>query len=271
MKVALCFSGGIRNFETNFKSIKQCLIDPLNPDIFIHGWYFKVDELNNIHKMYRKKETDENKVLSLLKPKKYKLENFDKNKELEMIKKFNINEIKEKYQDNLKLGQLFPNTCGMFYSIYQSNQLKKEHEKENNFKYDIVIRCRPDFEYYTPLNFKILQLVKNNNILMPLDNYAFVTQQCDKFAVGNSKIMDIYSELINYILEYERKYPKEFWDGPNVLKKHLDENNIITNWIYFDYDYHIRRKSQRLTNDKRLKIDYNKENLLITKPPEYNS
>jgi len=270
MKVALCFSGGIRNLEDNYESINRCLIEPLNADVFIHGWYFKVNELNNTHKMYRKKETDENKVLLLLKPKKYKFEYYDKSKENEMIDKFDINRIKEKYNDNPYLCQLYPNTCGMFYSINKSNELKKEYEKENNFKYDIVIRCRPDFEFYTPLNENVLNLVNDNNILLPLDNYAFVTQQCDKFAIGKSVTMDYYSDLINNILSYEEKYPKEFWDGPNVLKKHLIEGNIKTNWIYLDYEYHIRRKSQRLTEDKRLKMDYDRKSLLITKPEKYN-
>ncbi|ADO67305.1 hypothetical protein crov272 [Cafeteria roenbergensis virus] len=270
MKVALCFSGGIRNLEDNYKSIKHCLIDPLNADVFIHGWYFKVNELNNIHKMYKKKETEQNKVLILLKPKKYKFENYDINKENEMINHFDITKIKEKYKNNSNLCQLYPNTCGMFYSIYQSNKLKKEYEKENNFTYDIVIRCRPDFEYYTPLNYQVLQLVKENNILLPLDNYAFVTQQCDKFAIGTSKTMDNYSDLILYILKYEKKYPNDFWDGPNILNKHLFIKNIKTTWIYFDYEYNIRRKSQRLTNDKRIKIDYDKKTLLIIKPNTYN-
>jgi hypothetical protein len=37
----------------------------------------------------------------------------------------------------------------MYYSIYKSNELKKQYEIENNFKYDYVIRLRMDvqFEY----------------------------------------------------------------------------------------------------------------------------
>lgn len=270
MKVALCFSGGIRNLEDNFESIKSCLIEPLNADVFIHGWYFKVNELENTHKMYKKPETNEFKVLSLLKPKKHLLEVYDKEKEEEMTKKFKFEYVKEKYQDKPNLTQLYPNTCGMFWSIYQSNLLKCDYEKENNFKYDIVIRCRPDFEYYTILNFNILKLVEKNTILMPLDNYAFVTQQCDKFAIANSETMDYYCNLINNILDYEDKYPKEFWDGPSVLKRHLVLKNVNIKWIYVDYEYHVRRKSQRLTDDKRKKIDYDKKNNLITKPKKYN-
>ena len=270
MKVALCFSGGIRNLKDNYESIKRCLIEPLNADVFIHGWYFKPDELENTHKIYRKEETSESKVQMLLRPKKSKLEVYDSKKEAEMKLKFKIDEIKEKYKENEYLSQLFPNTVGMFWSIYQSNELKKSYEREKNFKYDIVIRCRPDFEYYTVLTKDILNLVKKDTILMPLDNYAFFTKKCDKFAIGDSESMDKYSDVILSILEYENKYPKEFWDGPNVLDIHLKKNKIKTLWIYIDYEYHIRRKNQRLTDDKRRVIDYDVKSKLITKPKKYN-
>lgn len=271
MKVALCFSGGIRNLHENIESIKRCLIDPLNADVFIHGWYFKVDKLENKHKMYKKEETNKNRVLMLLKPKKHKLEIYDDIKETEIKKLYNIDEIKKKYSDNTNLCQLYPNTCGMFHSIYEANKLKCEYEKENEFKYDIVIRCRPDFEYYTPLNENILKLVENKHILMPLDNYAFYTKKCDKFAIGDSESMDIYCDVIGKILDYEKDYPKDFWDGPNVLDIHLLKNGVKIKWIYIDYEYHIRRKSQRLTDDKRKKIDYDKMSNLITKPKSYNN
>lgn len=271
MKIALCFSGGIRNFEENFESIKRCFLEPLNVDVFIHGWYFNFKELENTHKIYRKEETSKEKVLLLLKPKKYKFEIYDKKKELEIIKTFKINEIKEKYKENKFLCELYPNTCGMFKSIYESNKLRLEYENENHFIYDIVIRCRPDFEYFTPLNLNILSLVKRKSILLPLDNYAFNTMQCDKFAIGTSDDMNIYCNLINNILKYEKEYPGNFWDGPNVLKTHLNINKINIKWIYFDYDYNIRRKSQRLTNDKRNKIDYDKKTNLIIKPIKYNN
>lgn len=270
MKVALCFSGGIRNLENNYESIRRCLIEPLNADVFIHGWYFKTEELENTHKMYKKEETNKSRVLMLLKPKKSKFEIYNKNKEDEMKDKFNIDEIKNKYKENSNLCQLYPNTVGMFWSIYESNLLKKEYENENNFKYDVVIRCRPDFEYYTPMSESILSSVKSNTILMPLDNYAYFTKKCDKFAIGDSESMDKYSELILSILKYEEKYPEDFWDGPNVLDKHLKESNIKILWIYVDYEYHIRRKSQRLTDDKRHKIDYDRETKLIIKPKKYN-
>lgn len=270
MKIALCFSGGIRNLEENYESIKRCLLDPLDVDVFIHGWYFKINELENKHKMYRKQETPMNKVIYLLKPKKYKLEVYNKEKEEEIKNKYNIDQIKDKYK-NKYLSELYPNTCGMFTSINESNKLRLEYERDNNFVYDIVIRCRPDFIYYTPLNLEILKLVKRGTILMPLDNYAYNTLQCDKFAIGTSDDMNKYCDLINNILKYEEEYPNNFWDGPNVLNIHLKLKNINIKWIYFDYDYKVRRKSQRLTEDKRKKIDYDKENYLIVKPKKYNN
>jgi len=270
-KVALCFSGGVRNLIDNIDSIKKCLIEPVDADVFIHGWYFKLDEIENKHKMYTKDETSELRALLNLKPKKFSFEIYDKNKENEIIKKLQINQIKKKYKNNIQLCQLYPNTCGMFWSIYQSNKLKIAYEKEHQFTYDIVIRCRPDFEYYTKLTYNILNLVSTNTILLPLDNYAFSTKQCDKFAIGTSSDMDKYADLINNILDYEKIHPKNFWDGPNILKIHLDTNKINTKWIFYDYDYHIRKKSQRLTKDKLKKIKYDNENHLIIVPDKYNN
>jgi len=271
MKIALCFSGGIRNLKDNFESIKKCFLDTLNPDVFIHGWYFKVDELKNQHKMYRGKETDVDLVNYLLKPKRMKLEVYDKFKETELSKQYRVKEVQEKYQNDTRLTELYPNTVGMFYSIFQSNSLKSSYEKEHNFTYDIVIRIRPDFEFYTPVTLETLKLVENKKLIYPLDNYAFVTQMCDKFAIGNSNDMNIYSDLINRINLYIDKYPKEFWDGPSILKKHLEENNLSLIWIYLDYDYHVRKKSQRLTKDKIEKVKYDKNNLLILEPKKYNN
>lgn len=271
MKVALCFSGGIRNFKDNYESIKKCFLDTLNPDVFIHGWYFKIKELKNQHKMYRGKETDVDLVNHLLKPKKIKLEVYDQFKEDELSEKYRVKFVQEKYQDNTRLSELYPNTVGMFYSINQSNLLRESYEKKNNFKYDIVIRIRPDFEFYTPITLETLKLIEKGKILFPLDNYAFITQMCDKFAIGTSEDMTLYSSLINKMIQYIDKYPKEFWDGPSILKKHLEENKIIINWLFIDYDYHVRKKSQRLTKDKLDKIKYDINNLLILQPKKYNN
>jgi len=85
MKIGICFSGGIRNLHENIDSINKNIINSLRErcevDIFIHGWYFKVNELENTHKMYKKEETNLEEVLNLLNPKSYKLKVYDKEKE----------------------------------------------------------------------------------------------------------------------------------------------------------------------------------------------
>ena len=272
MKIALCFSGGIRNFEDNYKSIETNLIRPLSyiknkqlikPDIFIHGWYFNVNQLKNTHKIYRGKETSKEKVISLLKPKKYLFEDYDSDKEYQMEEIYELETIKYKYSNNKQLCQLYPNTCGMFHSIKMSNILKSEYEIENNFVYDVVIRCRPDFEYLSPLNLETLKLVKDNNIILPYDNYAHHTKKCDKFAIGSSKVMDYYSSISNYLLNYEKTNPKDFWDGPNVLDLHLKNKKIDILWIYLDYDYKIRKKSHRLKPKDKEKLIFGDDLLII--------
>ena len=40
----------------------------------------------------------------------------------------------------------------MFYSIWKANELKKEYEKKNNFKYDCVIKSRFDVALFDKLD-----------------------------------------------------------------------------------------------------------------------
>ena len=60
----------------------------------------------------------------------------------------------------------------MYYSIYQSNNLKKQYEINYGFKYDIVIRCRFDlfFEHLKLLTDDSLYLAPNENIDRPFNN-----------------------------------------------------------------------------------------------------
>ena len=43
LKIAICFSGGIRSFLTCYPSIYKNVVQPLNADIFMHLWEFGRD------------------------------------------------------------------------------------------------------------------------------------------------------------------------------------------------------------------------------------
>ena len=50
----------------------------------------------------------------------------------------------------------------IWYSFFKANELKKQYEAENNFKYDVVIKIRPDVQFFS--NFFIDELKLNQKI-----------------------------------------------------------------------------------------------------------
>jgi len=89
----------------------------------------------------------------------------------------------------------------MFYNIFKTNQLRTSYEIENNFKYDIVIRTRSDVGLLHEVDVRN-NIPSSNTIIMP-GNQWYGTPPCnDQFAIGNSDSMTIYSNIVNYLKEY---------------------------------------------------------------------
>lgn len=134
MKIAWCFSGqvrvGVECSENILRFIGDCDVD-----FFIHTWDIETDKLNNNFRTVANTEKINN-FLQIYKPKKSRIDNFDK------YQSENVNYLIPTFYPLFN----FP----MFHSIYESNRLKEEkeeYEKENNFKYDYVVRARPDIIY----------------------------------------------------------------------------------------------------------------------------
>ena len=58
MKIAICFSGAIRDFNTCIPSIQKYLLNNLNADIFLHLWKFSNDNSLNINFKWRDSNID---------------------------------------------------------------------------------------------------------------------------------------------------------------------------------------------------------------------
>ncbi len=141
--------------------------------------------------------------------------------------------------------------------MYACNKLMHKHEKENNTKYDIVIRARFDIALARKIN--VEQIVsKYDNIENKLfgvggfpctpPNVFMKEFLCDGFAFGTPEVMDVYTGLY----EQEKPYPhlEEYNDyhsqwGEHVesqLRTHLERNGIeIVHIIDERKDYQIVR------------------------------
>lgn len=194
MKVAVCLSGLLRSVEHSFPTIQKYLIGPYNADVFVHAW--RNDDINFVNpKLAFQSISKIDYITQVIKPVKYMFQD---------VKKTKIN------GENRKM---YKNAATMFHSIYMANQLKKEYEKEHNFKYDIVIRSRMDTFYreFIPAE-EIKEVLTGNTVYVTCHMYftkvlgqssrqLFKTPKgghltvVDNFAFSNSLAMDKYSDV----------------------------------------------------------------------------
>lgn len=244
MKIALCIAGQPRNVkESYYFSILKNLIEPNQiTDIFIHTWWrpewenakyidsyprpsvtFQKDAIETIEKLYKPLRMiveDDTKYKDIIKN---EYENDDK------WVSSSVPIIAEKKSIYV--------TYPRYLSIFKSNQLKNEYEKENGFEYDMVIRMRID------LIPRVKILAKNYDVskyfyiptCFPQTELGIVPSESepwcgagDIIAIGNKKYMDIYCDIFNHIKETSMKHPEHVAEA--TLGYYLVDQNVP---IYF--------------------------------------
>lgn len=205
MKIALCLSGHLRNFEKTYSTLYFHFLNKYDVDIFIHTWdklgfscAFKTD--NTLNDTSTKIE----EVKQLYKPKSIIVEPSDFIEELKSQG--------DQYAPHLKnepkhVGHM----ASMFYKIYACNELKNKYQIETNTKYDWVVRCRPDLFFQNTI--EIPSKNKPHTVWVPraLSNVDWYN---DQFAIGSPDNMDLYSSVFfdipEYFLARKEFYPEKF-------------------------------------------------------------
>lgn len=230
MKTAICFSGHLRTFFEVFHSVKDNIIDPLNADVFIHTWEVIGSPTNKTQADNDLRSTlcDQQKVIDLAQPKKIA---FESDKILESFIKDSDDIILPEEQRKFVMTHIGYHVS-MFYGIYQSNQLKCKYEIENNFKYDRVIRIRPDLFWETKL---VHSMFPNNDILYIPEIAQFCDEGMnDQVCIGSSSNMDIYSGIYHDIISYYRNNVTTA--RPEALfKYHINKHQITTQALDLNY------------------------------------
>jgi uridine kinase len=208
MKVALLISGYLRSFKINIEQLKLNLLNHYNIDIYIHI-------TNNEETKYINENIQLDDVL-ILKPKIMIVSD-----NLKFISNIN-NNINNIYNQN--------------YKFYLLNQKRIEIERIENFKYDIVIKMRPDVY----LKEKIILNPEKNYIYIPTDTkidknkLVNITDNyiCDIIAYGDSYIMDKYFNIYLHLDELIKKYGNI---NETLLYNYLNDYNI--NYKLIDIQY----------------------------------
>jgi hypothetical protein len=226
MRIAVCISGQPRFLEKGYKQIYDNIISKYDSvDFFIHTWWddnmpgeqlvkakdntYKLDDFGQIRKYNYPTETLE-LIMKYYRPKMILNE-----------PQIKFNTIEDANYESINAQSLY----SMFYSINVSNNLKKFYEIKNNFKYDIVIRCRFD------ILIEKFEIDLFNFDLSYIHTYGVGNGfPNDQFAVSNSDNMDYYSSLFERIDEYHNKGFKNFV-GERLLRHHLNDRFLVSEKI----------------------------------------
>jgi hypothetical protein len=210
MKIALCFSGNIRDLNET-KEFWTGLIEKYKMDVYASFWDIENEELGDTL----------NNFLTIYTPKKYEIENYKIFKETTQdLASLNIQPpatlISVLQESSKAFGQL-----SMYYKIWKCNMLSKQL----GIEYDLVIRARLDTVFDENLD-----IVKNNMFNVPVGAMMVPSFKNsdginDCFAYGPAKIMDYYSFIFLQMMEYLKDghylFPPEHFLSVHFSKVHI--------------------------------------------------
>jgi len=200
MKTAVCFTGQCRSLEYTHESIKSNLLAYLGDcDIF----------------MYISENDSSYKSTKFLTPTEIIIE-ADPVLELD-----GIEHLQAEHRGGIN------GLMQMLHGMKKCNDMRKDYENKNNFKYDRIIRSRLDVRYFNPLPSDIDQYDIDNFVYIP----DFHCWSCvkgngynDRFAIGNRENMDIYLSEFDSIKKYATE--GHVVHAESTLYHHLNKNNV---------------------------------------------
>lgn len=177
MRTAFCFSGELRTLDRTIKLIETNVFSKFSDyDIFCFTW----EDDPDIDKIEYLKNTGR-----LIKFKTEPRKTFDE--DIIFPKKV--------------MPIVYQGIPRQLYGVQQSNILKYEHEINENFTYDIVVRIRPDLLILneSELEDDIEQYDLAKIYTLSHDEWHGV---CDRFYISNSKNANLLSNNIDYLPYY---------------------------------------------------------------------
>ena len=224
IKIALCLFGYPRMYKESYESIKKCLLDKYNVDVYCHLWWEKDSKipiaqwnLNKQKNIIMKEDIIEN-IKRLYNPKKLIVENpknFNHILDEKVVKIYS--ELYKEVGDinKIRLEYCIKSNPSMFYSMTESTNMVNY-----NNNYDFVIRTRYDIclnETYLP----DIHILDKNIIHIPDQFGNNYNTKCDVFIICDGKIA---KEVYNVYPYYNRYFSKK-WSAQNIWCKYLKDNN----------------------------------------------
>lgn len=155
MKVAVLITGQLRDYKVNWRNHMKHLIEPNNADVFAF-----ISSKNTLHSCGKSLEQ------------KYYLTNTYTNDQItdSLSEIYGVNLKKLVIDNDEHLPDHNFGTLGYFRTRMQNQidnighgfSIAKQYSQDNGFKYDVVVRCRPDNSMFPkPLSLKALKYLDN--------------------------------------------------------------------------------------------------------------
>jgi hypothetical protein len=147
MRVALSISGELRNFSNQIliDRFNKYIVEDLKPDVFISTWDHLGFSIHNSQHYLDSipKSFDEKKIYEVYKNiKGLTIDNFDnwisENETIPVVKAY-LN-----WKLNSNINYNCATSVPQFYLLHKCYTMINNYEIENNFKYDVIIKMRPD-------------------------------------------------------------------------------------------------------------------------------
>lgn len=217
----------MRGYLEAYPSVKKNIIDVFSPDIFIHTWD-DVGSSSNLHRrvlpfpmahyLPRKLVHDKPYFSSLFPHFSAELDSQSAVNEVELGRLYSPKaSVVEKSpildESDDFFGFVVPSQMkekqpksiwsrNLYYKIYKCNELKRDFEQQNNFKYDLVIRLRPDLS----IGEVISPQVDKNTLYFRYHTIDTSYQIGDQYFYADSDTMDKVCDIYNHIEDIWKKY-----------------------------------------------------------------
>jgi hypothetical protein len=184
MRIAVCLSGQLRQWKLAVENQKWFWRTANKPnveiDYFAHTWTYSWDR-PGVSAPYKSRDISEQEI-----------EEFNDAYSFKGLVVDSKSQIEFRGNDHWS---------SLFYSYSKSILLKRKYEIENNFKYDVVIKSRPDVLFHPDKTLFIPRLYNNciyTNSGQPMPGEYNMFNLNDIIFLGNSYTMDLLTNIYFY-------------------------------------------------------------------------
>ncbi|EOH0219208.1 hypothetical protein ACLJ28_000968, partial [Campylobacter coli] len=258
VKVAVCISGAMRgDYLKPIDQIVDNIVKPLNADVFVFSWseHLKWPGIcggsNWVHRLLSQdfnliapNEIRNNHLFKQLFQHTYNKLDREISDVLEIQDLKKIYNCKKVVLENQKafveqtgLKEHSYTATKLYYGCFRVFELMEEYEKENNIKYDYVIRIRPDCNFAEVINIEDLLRLEVNEIYIA-HHLHMNGRVGDSFSCGKREAMEKLllmwkrAEFNKQMQEFV-SYPKKFdIETHMLLLRWLIVNNLVANTAF---------------------------------------